>query len=239
MPRDDIDSVYYEDLDEDEDLDECVDNDKYRKIGSVRRLFKGFDSDYYKPIVIDRGFDERDNNYIKYRKNRDKHQNLSPEEYLNMIGPYLRDLINKHKAVEELNTTTNNNNNNNNNNNDTDHGEWKIQLTMIISCISTISFKDKRTMHSKSEAVEVYMGTDTKNVIDILFNTLLQNFQRVQEASNERRSKFIPDWVELLDYEFHAIDIRRAESYIMSLDWIASKKETINPKNEKDNKYFQ
>ena len=65
MPRDDIDSVYYEDLGEDEDLDECVDNDKYRKIGSVRRLFKGFDSDYYKPIVIDRGFDERDNNYTK------------------------------------------------------------------------------------------------------------------------------------------------------------------------------
>ena len=35
------------------------------------------------------------------------------------------------------------------------------------------------------------------------------------------------------------IDIRRAESYIMSPDWIASKKATINPKNEKDNKCFQ
>ena len=48
---------------------------------------------------------------------------------------------------------------------------------MIISCISTRSFKDKHTIHSKSEAKEVYMGSDTKNVIYTLFNTLLQNFQ--------------------------------------------------------------
>ena len=60
-PRDDIDSVYYEDLDKDEDLDEYADDDKYKKIGSVRRLFKGFDSDYYEPTVIHRGFDERNN----------------------------------------------------------------------------------------------------------------------------------------------------------------------------------
>ena len=110
---------------------------------------------------------------------------------------------------------------------------------MIISCISTRSFKDKRTTHSKSEAVEVYMGSDTKNVMNTLFNTFLQNFQRAQETSDERGSKFIPDRVELLDYDFHAIDIRKAGSYTMSPDWIASKKATINPKNEKDNKCFQ
>ena len=40
-------------------------------------------------------------------------------------------------------------------------------------------------------------------------------------------------------YELHKIDIIRAESYIVSPDWIASKKATINPKNEKDNKCFQ
>ena len=32
---------------------------------------------------------------------------------------------------------------------------------------------------------------------------------------------------------------RRAESYIISPDWIVIKKATINPKNEKDNKCFQ
>ena len=37
-----------------------------------------------------------------------------------MIRPYLRDLINEHKPIAELN---NNNDNNNNNNN---RAEWKI-----------------------------------------------------------------------------------------------------------------
>ena len=56
-------------------------------------------------------------------------------------------------------------------------------VSIIISCISTKSFNEKRSMHSKSEAVEVYMGSDTENVIDTLFNTLLQNFQSAQETS--------------------------------------------------------
>ena len=83
------------------------------------------------------------------------------------------------------------------------------------------------------------MGGDTKDVIDKLFNTLLQRFQNAQETSNERGSEFIPDSVELLYYHFQRIDIRRAESYIITPDWIASKKATINQKNEKDNKCFQ
>ena len=42
----------------------------------------------------------------------DKDENLSPNEYLNVIRPDLRDLINKHKPVEQLNNNNNNNNNN-------------------------------------------------------------------------------------------------------------------------------
>ena len=49
-------------------------------------------------------------------------------------------------------------------------------LRMYIKCISTKSFIEARTMHPKSRQVEVYMGNDTENVIDTLFNTLLQNF---------------------------------------------------------------
>ena len=179
-----------------------------------------------------------------------------------MIKPGLRDLIKKHKPIEILNNNTDNNKNNNTNNNDTDNtnntdnndnninntsnnnnnntdrGEWKIMLRMYIKCISIKIFNETLTMHSKSRQVEVYMGSDTENVIDTLFNTLLQNFQGIQETSNERGSEFIPDSVELLNYELHKIDIR-AESYIASPEWIASKKATINPKNEKDNKCFQ
>ena len=47
----------------------------------------------------------------------DRYENLSRKEYLNVIRPYLRDLINEHKPAVELNNDNNNNNNNNNKNN--------------------------------------------------------------------------------------------------------------------------
>ena len=80
-------------------------------------------------------------------------------------------------------------------------------------------------MHPKSKQVEVYMGSDTEYVINTLFNTLSQNFQLIQETSNQRGSEFIPNSVELLEYEPHKIDIIRAESYIISPNWIANKKQ--------------
>ena len=142
-----------------------------------------------------------------------------------MIRPYLRDLINEHKPIAELN-----------NNN---RAEWKIQLTMQNSCISTRRFKETRARYIKSEALEIFIGSDTNDVIDRLFNTLSQRFQSAQETSNKRGSEFIPDSVELLYYHFQRIDIRRAELQTKSPDWLAIKKTAINPKNEKDNKCSQ
>ena len=123
--------MHYEDLDKDKNSDdEDADEDKYRKIGSVRRLFKKFNRDYYKPTEIDGSFAGEVNNYIKYRNEEHKDEKLSPEEYLNMIRPDLRDLINKHEPIEELNNENNDDNDNNDNsdnnghnNNDTNHGE--------------------------------------------------------------------------------------------------------------------
>ena len=97
-----------------------------------------------------------------------------------------------------------------------------IEYTIKEDCISTKSFEETRTIYTKSEPLEIFMGSNTEDVIDKLFNTLLQRFQRAQETSNERGSEFIPDSVELLYYHFQRIDIRRAESYIMSPDWILS-----------------
>ena len=51
-----VDSVYYDDVDND-NYDDADDDDKYRKIGSIRRLFEGFDRDYFKPIKTDESFD--------------------------------------------------------------------------------------------------------------------------------------------------------------------------------------
>ena len=60
----DIDSVDYEDLDNYDNNYDFADDDEYRKIGSIRTLFKEFDRDYYKPIRTDDGFAGIDNNYI-------------------------------------------------------------------------------------------------------------------------------------------------------------------------------
>ena len=84
----DIDCVDYDDLDNYDYNYDFSDDDEYRKIGSIRTLFKEFDRDYYKPIRTDDGFAGRRNNYIEYKSKGDRYENLSPEEYLNMIRPY-------------------------------------------------------------------------------------------------------------------------------------------------------
>ena len=66
------------------------------------------------------------------------------------------------------------------------------------SCISTRKFEETRTIYTKSEPGNIFMGSDTKDVIDRFFNTPLQRFQNAQETSIERGSEFIPDSVELL-----------------------------------------
>ena len=53
------------------------------------------DEDYYKPIIAKGTFN---NNYIQYESKGDKGKNLSIKKYLNMIKPYLDDIINDHKA---------------------------------------------------------------------------------------------------------------------------------------------
>ena len=111
-----IDPAEYDDLDNyDYNYDDADDDDdEHRKIGSIRRLFKGFDRDYYKTIRTDSGFAGRSNNNIEYTSRGDRCENLSPEEYLDMIRTYLRDLINNHKPKTKLNNVNNANNANNN-----------------------------------------------------------------------------------------------------------------------------
>ena len=74
-------------------------NDEYIKINSITRLFDGF-----KPIKTDDSFDGKK---IAYISEGDEYENLSPKEYLNRIGPYLRDLINDHKNPMKTNIENN------------------------------------------------------------------------------------------------------------------------------------
>ena len=126
----------------------------------------------------DDGFGGKNNNYIEYSSRGDRYKNLSPEEYLDMIRPYLRDLMNNHKPTEKIN--------NNANNSDTERGEWKIQIIMQNNCISTRNFEDTRTIYSASKPVETFMGSDTNEAIGKLFNTLLQRFQQAIKTSIEK-----------------------------------------------------
>ena len=187
-----IDSVDYDELDNyDDNYDFAVDDNEYRKTESIRTLFKGFNRHHYKPIRTDDGFAGRRNNYLEYKSKGDRYENLSPKEYLNMNRPYLRDLINDHKPTTESN--------NEENDSDADRAEWKIQLVMQNSCISTRNSEEAQTIYSASKPVEIFMGSDTEGVID------------TQEASIDKGSEFIPESVDYI-----IINIIRAESYIMS-----------------------
>ena len=83
------------------------------------------------------------------------------------------------------------------------------------------------------------MGSDTENIIETLFNTILNRIQEAMKTLSERGSGFTHESVELLYYHFQRIDIKRGGSYIASPNWISSKKATINPENEKDNECFK
>ena len=65
----------------------------------IRHLFNEItEENYYEPIEIKSTFE---GNYIEYESREDNDDNLSLEEYLNIIRPYLRDMIDNHKAHSE------------------------------------------------------------------------------------------------------------------------------------------
>ena len=120
------------------------DDRDYKGIGDIENLFGEVNEDYYKPGKTKGAFND---NYIEYESKGDKDKNLSLEECLDMIGPYLRDMINSYKAP--LGGIID----------DDIYGEWKIQLTMQINFISSLDTGEIRTMDSKSKNEESLMGS--------------------------------------------------------------------------------
>ena len=55
----------------------------------------GTEENYYRPIRTKSAFN---GNYIEYEGKKDKDKNLSPKEYLDMIRPYLSNIVNDHKT---------------------------------------------------------------------------------------------------------------------------------------------
>ena len=101
------------------------------------------------------------------------------------------------------------------------------------NCISTKDFEETHIMYSASKPVEIFIGSDTNDTINRLVDTLLQRFQQAIETSNARGSRFTHESVALLYYYFQKIEIKRAESYITSPDWLAHKEATTKSKKWK------
>ena len=159
---------------------------------------------------------------------------MSPEEYLDMIRPYLRDMINNHKAPMELRVHSGNEVTDY----ETHFGEWKIQLTMQIIFISSIDSRETCIMRVKSDNIEIMMVSKTKDIIKELKEPLLQNYQEGSEESMGE-SRFIFDRADLLYYSREKTSLKRSGSYIKSPKWLKNKKATINPQNYDDDNCFK
>ena len=185
-----ITKEYFDELDkkflEFDDNDNDDDYDDFIGIENVQDLFKIL---IYKPRIVKSGYN---NNYIEYKS--EGVQLLTIEEYLNLIEPYLRELINGHK----------------------NKGEWKIQLTAQINFISLRPGSDEtRVMHTRSVNEEFMNGSDTYEIIKGLFRSHLQRYQENLQGKM-KGSDFAFDGVNYLYHDLNKISISKGGSYIDS-----------------------
>ena len=92
---------------------------------------------------------------MEYDSNGGRNKNLSLEEYLNEIKPYLRDII---IDLQESDT-------------------WKIQLTIAINFIYSKDAEEEHVMHSKSNNIKFTSYNDANEVVDELFETFCLRYQ--------------------------------------------------------------
>ena len=106
-----------------------------------------------------------------------------------MIRPYLSDIANNH----------------------TTQGEWKIQLTMTINFFSSKDSEETHIMHTNSDNIDIMMGNETDEIIEELFQPLLQKYQEGLEELM-KGSELIFDSVDLLYYNLNKISLNRGGS---------------------------
>ena len=191
-------------------LDKRINNNNTNDdfIVNIRDLFSILD---YEPVLIKSGFD---NNYLEYMSNGNN--SLSFNEYLELIKPYLYDLINVYKAK----------------------GEWKLQLSAEISFVSQKpGYDEKRVMYTRSTPAEFMIGSETEEVAEKLIMSTLKKYQ--DNLQNKMKgSDFVFNGINYLYYDLNRITISKGGSYIESPKWLKDKKCTVNQKNN-DNKCFQ
>ena len=165
----------------------------------------------YKPILIKTRFD---NNYLEYGS--EGSDSLSLIEYLDLIKPYLEDLINEMKNKRE----------------------WKLQLTAKISFVSSKPGSNETCLiYNRSDVIEFINGSETEEIIEFLYRSLLQNYNdNLQEKM--KGSDFVYSGINYFYYDLNRVSICKGGSYIESPKWLKDKKATVNQKND-DFKSFQ
>ena len=141
-----------------------------KKKKEFRTLFE--EEYYYKSKRVSNFWN---NNYIEYECNGDKNKNLSAEEYLGKIKPYLRDIIINLQGCDT----------------------WKIHLAIAINFISSKDAEEEHVMHSNSDNIKITSYSDANKVVDELFDSLISRFLGNLETLMER-SQFIFDSVQLM-----------------------------------------
>ena len=91
----------------------------------------------------------------------------------------------------------------------------KIQLTISFNFISSIDSDETLHLCTKSSNIEITMGNETDEIIEKLFESLLQNYQKDLEESM-RGSGFVFDSIDLLYYHLQKIGLERGGSYVDS-----------------------
>ena len=161
----------------------------YFGIKELENLFGGTDNNdnYYKPVLVKTSFKD---GYKYYESRGDKDKKLSVKQYLYKIMPYLSDLINENKAIE-------------NNSN-----EWKIQINMNVNFVSSNDTGEIRTIFVWSNNEEIRLGNETDDIIKGLINSFLNNYQK-EEIILRNGSNFVFESVDLLSYHIHKTSLRR------------------------------
>ena len=101
---------------------------------------------------------------------------------------------------------------------------------MRVNFISAKDTGEIRTIYVWSDNGSIMRGSDTDDVIRVLFRSFLHNYQ--EELKIMKESAFNFESVEVMGHKLHRVRLRRDGSYIRSPEWLLHKGATINPENK-------
>ena len=90
-----------------------------------------------------------------------------------MIRLFLRNATNGHKTPKNLRDRSSNEVSDY----ETQYGEWKIQLTMLINFISSKDSDETRDTHTKSDNIENMMGSESDDIMNFA-NLFCKNIKK-------------------------------------------------------------